>query len=79
MSNSTPFLEMATRIDRAEEGDFGGAIVLRSPDGKTVAHLLSSPETNVVAFWGFVKSVIEDAFNEYQNNNIGSPLGFPRR
>ena len=78
MTHSTAFLEMATRIDR-DEGDFGGAIVVRTPDGRTVSHLLSSPDASPVVFWGFVKSVIEDAYRQFEESQTMSPMGFPRR
>lgn len=78
MTHSTPFLAMAARIDRSEEGDFGGAIVVRTPDGRTVSHLLSSPDASSVVFWGFVKSVIEDAYRQFEEAQPMT-MGFPRR
>ena len=74
-NESTPFLNMAGRIDRGEASEFGGALVLVAPDGKKVEFLLNNPSPNLVAFWGFVKACIEDAFNESQAS--GTVMGMP--
>lgn len=66
MANSEPFTNMAARVEACPEREFGGALVLVAPDGKKVEFLLTDPSAgqNVVAFWGFVRSRIEDAFQE---------------
>jgi len=64
---------MATRIDRNEEKEFAGAIVILAPDGTRIDHLMTSDNPNPVAFWGFVKSLIEDTINANQNVGIGQP------
>lgn len=71
---------MAARIDRGEAPEFGGALVLVAPDGTKVEFLLSNPEPNIVAFWGFVKASIDDAFNATQaNSQFGQPQKWPMR
>lgn len=80
--HSTPFLNMATRIDRAESAEFGGALVLVAPDGKKIEFMMTNPtpESNLVAFWAFVESVIKDSFNEYQNSGmLGQQTPWPGR
>lgn len=78
---STPFLNMAARIDRSEAAEFGGALVLIAPDGKKIEFMMTNPtpESNLVAFWAFVESVIKDTFNEYQNNGMLAQQAWPGR
>jgi homoaconitase/3-isopropylmalate dehydratase large subunit len=82
---AAPFSRMADRMAACAGGEFGGAMVLIAPDGKTVEFLLTNPAgssaAGLVSFWAFVQSLIKDAFDEYQASQTGMPgqLGFPRR
>lgn len=73
---STPFLSMAARIDTTNASEFGGALVLIAPDGKKLEFLLTNPNPELVSFWGFVRSSIEDVWNTVQKEHA-TGMGFP--
>ncbi|HEV2225096.1 MAG TPA: hypothetical protein VGR84_19040 [Candidatus Acidoferrales bacterium] len=76
MSNADAFTDMARRIEACSPAEFGGALVLVSPDGRRVEFLLTDPSasSNLIAFWGFTKARIEDASAE---GMAQSQSGFP--
>lgn len=63
---------MAERVKATPNNEFGGAIVIRSPDGMVISQIIVSEKPDTTAFWGYVKSVIEVAVSEHldsQNPN----------
>ena len=79
-ANEEAFAEMAARVQACPLKEFGGALVLVAPDGKRVEFLLTDPAqpANIVAFWGFVKARIEDAYGEIANSPTMGGFG-PQR
>lgn len=63
-TKSTPFLDMAARIDRMGDVEFAGAVVVMPPDGKPITFLLTDPEPSVAQFWSSVISRVEIAAAE---------------
>ena len=82
MADADPFTRMATRVHECDDREFGGALVLVAPDGRKVEFLLTDPAAtqSLVAFWGFVRSRIEDAFQEMNQPGMGGfqPQRLPR-
>lgn len=55
---------MAERIDRQEDADFSGALLVISPDGSKVEMVMVDPSLDVAAFWGIAKTKVDIAAGE---------------
>lgn len=56
--------EMADRIDRQQDTDFSGAMIVVAPDGKKIEMVMVDPSADLAAFWAISKSKIEIAATE---------------
>ncbi len=74
---SSPFNEMADRIQRNLQAEFSGAIVIVPPSGEPIAVLLTDPKPDMEAFWAMVSGKVQVATAEHfaekngQNNGYG--------
>lgn len=56
-----PFRDMAERIARNKGEEFGGALLVVSPDGSVLDFVLLGSKADIVAFWGAAKVRVEIA------------------
>lgn len=77
------FREMATRIERNPENEFGGAILIVPPiepgSGSKIdpiAHLMIAPKPDVAAFWGTAMGKVEVAKAVFDQQQLDRSRGF---
>ena len=76
IDHRTPFDEMSARIERNDAGDFAGAFVIVTPDGKSKSLLLLDNSQSAAAFWGLLKSTAEIALQEVEDEQrMGQSYG----
>lgn len=76
---STPFREMAERIERNPEAEFAGAIVVVPPEGDPITIMLNDPKPDLEAFWGVAAGKIQVATQEFQQKHGQNQAGFGNR
>jgi len=73
--DSQPFRDMAARIDKNANAEFGGAALIVPPGGgEPIAILLIDPKRDVASFWGAVQAKVAIAVAEMQEAQ-NSPFG----
>ncbi len=77
--NALPFAQMAARIERIDEKEFAGAVVVVPPTGEPIAFLVSDPDPNLAQFWSSVASRVEVAAAEARENEVRQAQGFAIR
>ena len=76
------FRQMAERIERNAEAEFGGAVVIVPLVGEPVSMVLFGPKGDTTAFWALIRSKVEIATNEHLENEQKKPGAWaqpPRR
>lgn len=56
--------DMADRIDRQQDTDFSGALLVIGPDQRKIEMVMVDPSLDKAAFWAIAKSKIEIAASE---------------
>lgn len=60
------FRSMADRIEKNDDADFGGAVVIIPPDENgSIEMLVLDSRKDVLHFWTQIKTVVDIAQNEY--------------
>lgn len=74
------FTRMAERIAAVNEGEFSGALVAVSPDGKVVIEVLTiDPTKDQGAFWGIVNAKVEAAKSDFiEGERLAAGGGYRR-
>ncbi len=76
---SEPFTKMAERIDKNEGESFGGAFVIRPPEGagEIMSSLTLNSGTDLAQFWMQLQGMINAALSDIQQKQT-SPYGRQR-
>lgn len=71
-----PFGEMAERIRRIDQAEFGGAVVIVPPQGGRIAFVVTDPSPDLAHFWSGVQARVEAAMTEARQEEIARSQGF---
>lgn len=75
---STPFADMAARIDHNRPEDFAGALVIVPPSGDPMTVLLLDGSKDTGSFWAMAKVKIESVWKTLQDQERQRQGGWNR-
>lgn len=75
---SSPFKEMADRIERNLKEEFSGALLIVPPNGEPIAVLLTDPKPDMEAFWAMVSGKVQVATTEHFAEKNGGNNAYGR-
>lgn len=78
-ARSATFRDMADRLDRNADQDFGGAFVVIPPEGEAQTMLLIDSAKNPAIFWAALQTRVQIALQEIEEAQRGGMPGFGRR
>jgi hypothetical protein len=58
-STADHFTSMAARIERIDEAEFAGAVVIVPPEGEPIVFLTTDPKPDLPQFWATVETRVQ--------------------